>query len=310
MLKRIEELDRKEANDVWNTQMHNDRKQAKKLLHELLFKEEISLRQKSKILWVKEGDANMKLFHKMMNCTKSINTITKLESDDGSLVDDEELIVKNIVSYFEKLYLKDSLVPSPSRLESELGQINWSPVSSMRSLWLERPFEKDEVKCAIVECEGSKAPGPDGFSLALFQSCWDSLRVDLMKIVSEFFQTGIINGITNETYICLIPKKYNSSRIKDLRPISLVTSLYKIISKVLALRLREVLGGTISKEQGAFVKGRQILHVALVANEVVEEYRVSGKEGVVFKVDFEKAYDHVDWNFLDFALEKMDLGLP
>ncbi|KAL5543048.1 hypothetical protein UlMin_010758 [Ulmus minor] len=125
-----------------------------------------------------------------------------------------------------------------------------------------------------------------------------------MKFVSKFFQTGIINGITNETYICLIPKKYNSLRIKDLRPISLVTSLYKIISKVLALRLREVLGETISKEQGAFVKGRQILHVALVANEVVEEYRVSGKEGVVFKVDFEKAYDHVDWNFLDFALEK------
>ena len=93
----------------------------------------------------------------------------------------------------------------------------------------------------------------------------------------EFYNLGIINGITNETYICLIPKKLNSCRVKDFRPISLVTSLYKIIAKVLSKRLQVILGETISKSQGAFVVGRQILDVVLVANEAIEDYRRSKK---------------------------------
>ena len=113
--------------------------------------------------------------------------------------------------------------------------------------------------------------------------------------------------MTNETYIFLIPKKLNSCRLKYYYPISLVTCRYKVISKVLSLRLREVLGGIISKTRGAFVAGRQNLDVILFANEV-EDYRSSQKKRVVFKIDFEKAYDYVEWSFLDFVLEKKGFG--
>ncbi|XP_028097918.1 uncharacterized protein LOC114297658 [Camellia sinensis] len=97
-------------------------------------------------------------------------------------------------------------------------------------------------------------------------------------------------------------------RIEDFRPISLVTSLYKILGKVLSKRLRASLGDTISPTQGAFVKGRQILDVVLVVNEVVKECRKAGNRGLVFKADFEKAYNHVDWNFLDFVMDKKGYG--
>ena len=160
--------------------------------------------------------------------------------------------------------------------------------------WLQRPFEELEIKTAVFECDGNKAPGPDGFPLSVFQSQWEVVKEDLFKVFQEFYDTGVINGAVNETYICLIPKKTNSSKIRDFRPISLVTSLYKIIAKVLSRRLRQVLGDTISESQGAFVSGRQILDVALIANEVVEDYRSSRKSGFIFKIDFEKAYDHVE----------------
>ncbi|RVW91928.1 Transposon TX1 uncharacterized 149 kDa protein [Vitis vinifera] len=94
-----------------------------------------------------------------------------------------------------------------------------------------------------------------------------------------------------------------SKRISDYRPISLITSLYKIIAKVLAGRLRGVLHETIHSTQGAFVQGRQILDAVLIANEIVDEKRRSREGGVVFKIDFEKAYDHVSWDFLDHVLE-------
>ena len=97
------------------------------------------------------------------------------------------------------------------------------------------------------------------------------MKDDILRVFREFEKDGIIHDVTNETYICLTPKKVNSSKVKDFRPISLFTSLYKIISRVLSTRLKRILGDTIGESQGAFMSGRQILDNVLVANEVVEE---------------------------------------
>ncbi|RVW53692.1 putative ribonuclease H protein [Vitis vinifera] len=134
---------------------------------------------------------------------------------------------------------------------------------------------------------------------------WGVEGLDWSPISEESaLRSGIINQSTNASFIVLIPKKSLSKRISDFRPISLITSLYKIIAKVLSGRLRGVLHETIHYTQGAFVQGRQILDAVLIANEIVDERRRSGEEGVVFKIDFEKAYDHVKWDFLDHVLEK------
>ncbi|RVW48807.1 putative ribonuclease H protein [Vitis vinifera] len=148
-----------------------------------------------------------------------------------------------------------------------------------------------------------KASGPDGFTIAVFQDCWEVIKEDLVKVFAEFHRSGIINQSTNASFIVLLPKKSMSRRSSDFRPISLITSLYKIIAKVLVGRLRGVLHETIHSTQGAFVQGRQILDAVLIANEIVDEKRRSGEEGIVFKIDFEKAYDHVSWDFLDHVLE-------
>ena len=93
-----------------------------------------------------------------------------------------------------------------------------------------------------------------------------------MRVFREFFYSGVVNARINATFICLIPKKLNSISTKDFRPISLVSSLYKFLAKVLALRLKEVLGETIDSSQGAFVQRSQILDLVLIANEVIEDY--------------------------------------
>ena len=119
--------------------------------------------------------------------------------------------------------------------------MDWVGIDTYLSVWLERPFTEEEIKEAVFDCDGSKAPGPDGYSMSVFQAQWELVKFDILKVFEEFYRSGIINGITNETYICLIPKKLNSCRLRDYRPISLVTSLYKIIAKVLAKRLQVVL---------------------------------------------------------------------
>ncbi|RVW62761.1 Transposon TX1 uncharacterized 149 kDa protein [Vitis vinifera] len=182
--------------------------------------------------------------------------------------------------------------------------LDWSPISEESALRLDSPFTEEEISKAIFQLDRDKAPGPDGFTIAVFQECWDVIKEDLVRVFAEFHRSGIINQSTNASFIVLIPKKSLSKRISDFRPISLITSLYKIIAKVLSGRLRGVLHETIHYTQGAFVQGRQILDAVLIANEIVDERRRSGEEGVVFKIDFEKAYDHVKWDFLDHVLEK------
>ena len=105
-----------------------------------------------------------------------------------------------------------------------------------------------------------------------------------MRVFAEFYRSGIINQSTNATFIVLLPKRSQTKKISDFRPISLITCLYKIIAKVLSGRLRGVLHETIHSTQGAFVQGRQILDAVLITNEIVDEKRQLGEEGVVFKI--------------------------
>ena len=301
MYNRLKDLDREESSGNWTEELRVERETLKKEFHDIMVKKEISIRQKLKVQWAKEGDANSRLFHKLLNARMSKNFISKIELDNGEVMMREEDIVREIVDFFERPYSDEA-----SQILGFDG-VEWNGIDTFLSEWLERPFTEEEIREAVFQCDGSKAPGLNGYSMAVFQSQWDIVRIDILKVFDKFYRSGIINELSNETYIYLIPKKFNSCRIRDFRPINLMTSLYKIIAKVWAKRLQAILGETISISQGAFVAGRQILDVALVANEVVEDYRRK-KQSLVFKIDFEKAYDNVKWGFLDLVLQKKNLG--
>jgi len=173
---------------------------------------------------------------------------------------------------------------------------------------LTRPFSVEEVKAAVWDCDNFKCPGPDGVNFGFIKNFWDILKDDVMRFLVEFHKNGRLAKGINITFIALIPKVDSPQRLNDFRPISLVGSMYKILAKVLTNRLRSVIGSVVSDSQSAFVKGRQILDGILVANEIVDEAHRCKKELILFKVDFEKAYDSVDCGYLDEVMMKM--GFP
>ena len=186
--------------------------------------------------------------------------------------------------------------------------LEFDQIGELERDWLERRFEKDEILSVVRNMEGDKDPGPDGFSMAFLHHCWRVVKRDVLAVFKEFYQHCKFEKSLNATFIALIPKKNNASNIHDFRPISLVGSLYKILAKVLANRLKVVLDQLISESQNSFVGGRQILDSVLIANECVDSRVKSKIPGVICKLDIEKAYDNVNWEALLKLLKKMGFG--
>ena len=111
-----------------------------------------------------------------------------------------------------------------------------------------------------------------------------------MRFFGEFYGHGNFVKSPNATFLVLIQKKAGVEDLRDFRPISLLGGLYKWLTKVSANRLRKV----VSKAQGAFVEGRQILDAVLIANEAIDSVLKNNKSGILCKLDIEKAYDKVD----------------
>jgi hypothetical protein len=118
----------------------------------------------------------------------------------------------------------------------------------------------------------------------------------------------LVNGLTI-LFLILIPKVVNPQRFSDFRHISLVGCMYKVLAKMLANRLKLVINKIIYETQSAFIKGTHILDGILFANVVVDDAKKLNKELIMFKVDFEKAYDSVKWEYLDSVIAKLDNDL-
>ena len=167
---------------------------------------------------------------------------------------------------------------------------------------LEESFSEEEISSALFKLNGDKAPGLDGFTIAFWQFCWEFVKEEVMSFFRELHERGKFVRTLNTTFLVLIPKKGGVDDLRDFIPISLVGGLYKLLAKVLANRLKKVVSNVVSSTQNAFVEGRQILDVVLIANESIDSLIKRNESGVLCKLNIEKTYDQLSWNFLLFVM--------
>ncbi|GJT61670.1 putative RNA-directed DNA polymerase, eukaryota, reverse transcriptase zinc-binding domain protein, partial [Tanacetum coccineum] len=249
------------------------RSRARANLNSLEVKDMKDISQKSKIKWSIEGDENSSFYHGILNSKRGYLAIRSIK--------------------WEGEWILMLVSPTYKSLNEQQGDDLTSSISM------------EEFKKAVWSSGNDKAPGPDGFTFSLIKRYWDIFKNDVFNHVLEFFSTGFIPSRCNSSYITLIPKVINPMYVGDYHPISLIGIQYKIIAKIMAIRLAKVIDSVVSMEQTAFIKGRQILDGPMMVNEIIGWYKKKKKRAMILKVDFEKSFDSLSWEFLDRTMEFM-----
>ncbi|PNX99941.1 cysteine-rich receptor-like protein kinase, partial [Trifolium pratense] len=275
----------------------NSKEMVTKFWEQIRSKESLLI-QKSRTKWIQEGDANSRFFHSSIKGRRRRNQIVKIKKE-AVWLEGVEAIKQETKDHFSK-HLSEEWSSRPF-----LQGINFKSLSNEDNDLLLAPFDESEVKDTIWSCDGNKSPGPDGFNLNFFKACWVIVKFDVMNFLEEFHAKARLPKAVTASFLTLIPKKDHPQDLFDFRPICLIGSLYKILSKILANRLKRVLGKLISNGQSAFLPHRQIFDGVVVLNEVIDLAKRRKDKCMFFKVDFERAYDSVSWGFLDRMMTLM-----
>ena len=237
----------------------------------------------------------------MTNSHRRRNSISSISINGRRLVKEAE-VKEGLVDAFQ------SLISASNNWCLPYLDLCFNLIGADQTAKLEEMFTEEEVLATVSGLNDDKAPGPDGFPIAFWSFSWDFVKDEVMGFFKDFFQNDQFVKSLNATFLVLVPKGSTVEDLKDLRPISLVGSLYKILLKVLANRIKSVMRLIISQSQNAFVEGRQILDAALIANEAVDSILRRKEKGILCKLDIEKAYDHIRWDFILQTLERMGFG--
>ena len=174
---------------------------------------------------------------------------------------------------------------------------------------LEAPFSEEEVWATINAMPADRAPGPDGFTGRFYKSCWQIIKADVLAALVSIHQGDLRHlELLNSAYLTLIPKKLDALEAKDYRPISLVHSFAKLVTKLLANHLAPLLNTLVATNQSAFIRGRCIHDNFMLVQQTIKVLHRRKIASLFLKLDISKAFDSMDWSFLLEILSHLGFG--
>jgi hypothetical protein len=283
--------------------LHNMELERNKILHG--FEEQWRLH--SRAIWIHSGDQNTKFFHNYANHSRIRKHVWEITDENGYTHSGQGDIKEEVVQYFKKKF-KAPIIPSTTEQVKVTGLYS-RMVNDEESSSLYRPVTMEELKTVLSLFKKDKIPGHDGWTVEFFTYFFDLVGEDLLDMVEESRLRGSIAGSLNSTFLTLIPKANKPVTFEDFCPISLCNLCYKLISKIIANRIKPILSRSLSAEQLVFLQGRQIQDAIGTTHESLHSIKRKKLKSLVLKLDLRKAYDCIDWDFLRMTLLQVGFGL-
>ncbi|XP_074283135.1 uncharacterized protein LOC141607680 [Silene latifolia] len=295
----LEDVQRKLHADPTNSLLQLEEKIAARTFKDLDEARSEFLAQKAKTHWFQSGDDNTQFFHSSLKARRAQNKVLQIKDKNGHLCSDNAAIEQAFLDYYSELLGSSASVTKVCSGVVQRGVV----LSEEQAREIIKEVTVDEIKHALFSIPKEKAPGPDGYSSQFFKDAFELVGSDVVAAVKEFFTTGSILKQVNATVLSLIPKKNAPESVLDFRPIACCNVIYKCISKVICSRLASVLPCVVSMNQSAFIQGREILDNIFICQDLVRLYnRKNCSPRVMMKIDLKKAYDSIEWSFIEEML--------
>ncbi|XP_027337278.1 uncharacterized protein LOC113850972 [Abrus precatorius] len=269
---------------------------------EIMNYEEVFWAHQYKSNWLRLGDRNNRFFHRAVINRRFANQISTLRNKDNYLKFDPLKLQDLAVRYFRNLFTDHN----PYRCS--LYIVSRFPILRAEdNLVLNVDLSLNEIKVALFSIGNMKAPDPDGLHALFFKNQWEVLALFICKFVSDIFDNPSNIASVNDTAINLISKINNPDSLKQFKPIFLCNVSYKIITKLLANRIRGTLPHIISARQTSFIPGRQGIDNTIILQELLHSINTlkASSRFMVIKIDLEKAYDRLRWQFIADTLKNI-----
>ena len=262
-----------------------------------------------KARWYEEGEKSTNYFLILENRNYSKKVIARLKDRHNRICTQPEDIRKELKIYYEKLYssqLKGNETPDDSNMF--LSTIN-KKLTNEESHQLEGPITEAEILAALKSTQNGKSPGSDGFNCEFYKFFWNDIKHLLKNSINSAYLTGEMSTSQKHGIITLLPNiGKDPLQLKNWRPISLLNLDYKLMAKCIALRIKRHLTRLIHSDQTGFIKGR---YIGENINRILSIMELTEKENIptiIACIDFEKAFDSLEWNFILKALESFNFG--
>jgi exonuclease III len=301
--KSITMLSRNVANSPCLSSLHQD---LKGKLATQLQKKFDGERIRSRAKWVEGGEKSSKYFHKLIAAKRISSSITRIKKCDGSIVSSTADLCSEVHNFYKDLY-SQGLVNENA--QSKLVSYIHTKLSTLQIEKLEDPISLFEVKNAISFAPLNKTPGADGLPFEFYKAFAELLAPFLQNLFNQWFQEGNVSSSFKLVLISLIYKqKGDKELLKNWRPISLINCDIKLLTRILAFRLQNCISSIIHPSQTGFIRGRHIQDNCMMLYQILDHYREASDTGALIFLDQEKAYDRVDWCYLEKCLLAFGFG--
>ncbi|KAF3773990.1 Transposon TX1 uncharacterized protein [Nymphaea thermarum] len=270
------------------------------LAQEWRIRESIHWQQRSRLGWLAHGDQNSRFFHLAASQRRRQTLLQSMVIGHREFLDED--ILPALTAHFRDFDSK------PLRFRAPLPDIHLSSISISCAINLEQPFLHEEIKNVVWALGSGKAPGIDGFPAEFFRTFWEACSKDVFEFCDEFASNSVFLKEFNQATCVLVPKRPSPTDVSHFRPISILGTPYKIVAKLLSLRLAPLMPSIINPFQVAFIKGRRLHDIVVLANEVVHSLYCLRLPSFILKLDISKAFDSVSWEFLSDILTRLAFG--